>query len=172
MSKVRKNTPTPNVRSLNLAGITCLLALACSQPKGPVGSDADEHRVAFADVFTMLSSGEHFCTSCHNDNVGAMTGRGGFALATKALPEPSLEALDFMYEAIVGMPASTGHDESACAGQTLVVPRRPEESLLLAKLAGVDMSVCGEQMPLGTSIPLNELELSQLSTWISQGAQR
>jgi polyvinyl alcohol dehydrogenase (cytochrome) len=56
-----------------------------------------------------------------------------------------------------------------CADKKLVVPGKPEESLLYNKVAE-EKPVCGARMPLGLA-PLTPEALKQLRTWIENGAE-
>jgi hypothetical protein len=53
------------------------------------------------------------------------------------------------------------------ASGTAIVPRNPEESLLIGKLTG---RAYGQRMPAGGRPPLNESQISIVSQWIRQGA--
>ena len=59
-----------------------------------------------------------------------------------------------------------GRSASSCAGQTLVVPGKPEASLLLTKLNGHLPSGCGDPMP-PAGPPLSAQRLACVSSWIT-----
>lgn len=67
------------------------------------------------------------------------------------------------YAALVGT-TSTSLD---CSGKAYLVPGKPDESLLLTKLASPS---CGDRMPLGGE-PLPEDQLRMIRSWIAAGAQ-
>ena len=56
---------------------------------------------------------------------------------------------------------------SHCGGMALLVPLRPEESLLWLKLDA--MPTCGDRMPLGGT-PLTAAQLDLVKSWILTGA--
>ena len=67
------------------------------------------------------------------------------------------------YQSLVGKTAAG----LRCAGKQLVVPGKPDESLLLSK---VTSPPCGDHMPLGGS-PLTDDQVEMIRTWIAAGAK-
>lgn len=94
------------------------------------------------DVYAVL---EAKCSPCHTTGSS-----GGLSLATPELA----------YERLVGRPSAS----AACSTRTLVSPRAPESSYLVAKLRGAP-EICGTIMPRGRPA-LPEAELVLIEDWI------
>ena len=107
----------------------------------------------FGEIITKGSVGNCVFGACHGGPAGPKA-NGGLHMDALDLPGT--------YAALVG-PISTS---TLCTGKTLVVPGKPEESLLLLKLR--PSPPCGVQMPLPT--PLPEDRITQIETWIKNGA--
>jgi alcohol dehydrogenase (cytochrome c) len=90
-------------------------------------------------------------TTCHS---GTLAGQLQMTTAAQA------------YSALVSVPAMGAPCSSS--GLQRVAPNDPDRSLLVQKLEAA-MPVCGEHMPPGGMIPA--AQLTQLRTWIEQGAQ-
>jgi hypothetical protein len=107
----------------------------------------------FGEIITKGSVGNCVFGACHG---GPADPKANGGLHMDALDLPGT------YAALVG-PVSTS---TLCTGKTLVVPGKPQESLLLLKLR--PSPPCGVQMPLPT--PLPEDRITQIETWIKNGA--
>ncbi|MFT3924623.1 MAG: hypothetical protein QM778_18935 [Myxococcales bacterium] len=121
---------------------------------GDAGTDAGNEEpsppATFTRVFEIFSQQ---CRGCH---------RGGsqfsLDLGTKATA----------YDELIGGPSKGAAEFITCANQGYfrVVPGKPDESLLIQKLEGIQP--CGDQMPPGKA--LSAAQLREVRSWIMAGA--
>jgi len=85
---------------------------------------------------------------------------------------PIMSNKDHTYAQLVGVPASgTLCADAGLAGLLRVVPGHPETSLLYLKVENPPPAgLCGDPMPSGNSLPLEDLDIEQIRQWIAQGA--
>ncbi|MDD9969531.1 MAG: hypothetical protein OXR73_25020 [Myxococcales bacterium] len=100
------------------------------------------------------------CMGCHDSSISDTAG-GGFSMGTRG-------DVCSMYTAFVNAgPAN-------CDGtRMIVVPNEPTQSLLVAKLDGVNLNACGGLMPAGTPEPFINQQpeaVEALRSWIASGA--
>jgi hypothetical protein len=124
---------------------------------GAGGTGATSNPATFSDVYSIIHCGG--CTLCHGGQANLSFTDGKSAA----------------YEALVGSdplgkPAATATEGGGmCAGQRRVVPGMPDQSLLLAKVAGTQ--TCGTPMPpSGATFTATQLE--RIRSWIVAGAKK
>jgi hypothetical protein len=118
---------------------------------GPTSSPA-----TFSEVYTIINC--NGCKLCHGGSANLSFTDGKSAT----------------YEGLVGSdplgkPAATAAEGGMCAGQRRVVPGMPDQSMLLAKVAGTQ--TCGTPMPpSGATFTATQLE--RIRSWIVAGAKK
>jgi hypothetical protein len=145
--------------TLVLGSLASTLALACSSSDEPPPTSPAALDPTFTNVTKQVVNDIN-CGGplCHGFNAG------GFTLGTK----------DELHAALVDQPAS-GKDcklaADAGAGATafiLVVPGKPDDSLLYQKLMG--RQSCGKKMPDNAKVFTTE-QLDLVHDWIADGAK-
>lgn len=134
--------------------------LACGAPVLP--PDSGPPTATWDSIWSQLAVS---CVGCHSEEAGPMIGRG-FVLANSGDACTS-------YDNIMGAMAVTG--ECMTAGETIVVPGNPAGSLLYKKLTSAAADVCGDPMPIPSTMGLSESkpELVELiRQWIMNNAPR
>jgi mono/diheme cytochrome c family protein len=108
----------------------------------------------FDNIYNMVLKGNCAIQGCHT--AGA-AGAGGFDLGD----------IDLAYMEMLGDGSGAA---SSCNGAKMVVPGKPEESYLLAKLgySGTPLTKCGIPMPPTGMLPEDTLQL--IADWIMAGA--
>jgi len=94
------------------------------------------------------------CNACHAMPANDVANGNLFVGADK----------DSAYMALVGKASMS----SRCMSKVLVVPFKPDESLMLEKLS--ENPPCGSRMPLGGT-PFTEAQLEMVRGWIAAGAK-
>jgi hypothetical protein len=148
-----------------LAGLPCMLlageAMSCTDapptsvaplqpPAGTAGSAAEPSGPSFTAVYDSVF------VSCQNK--ACHGGRDGLGLR--------METRDTAYSSLVDQPASETVGMCGGKGLVLIVPFKPEESLVFLKVSG--QPPCGGAMPPGGSPTAEQVE--QLKAWIAAGA--
>ena len=85
---------------------------------------------------------------------------------------PIMSNKDRTYQQLVGVPASGAKcGDAGLAGLLRVDPGHPETSLLYLKVENPPPAdLCGDPMPSGNSLPLEDPDIEQIKQWIAQGA--
>jgi hypothetical protein len=85
---------------------------------------------------------------------------------------PIMSNKDHTYQQLVGVPASGAKcGDAGLAGLLRVDPGHPETSLLYLKVENPPPAgLCGDPMPSGNSLPLEDPDIEQIRQWIAQGA--
>ena len=133
---------------LALLGVTACGSSASSDPTQPA-----KFSEIYAQVFPAMTPAK--CNFCHSQPASQVSNG---KLHTGA--EGDVEAA---YAALVGQ-TSTSKD---CSGKDLVVPGKPEASLLYTKLTATPP--CGARMPFGGGA-LPDAQIEMVRSWIAAGA--
>jgi hypothetical protein len=137
-----------------VAWLALLSLTACGSSSNDPQTQTAKFSEVYAAVFPAITPAK--CNFCHSQpssqisNGKLHTGTEGDVAAA--------------YAALVGQ-TSTSKD---CAGKSLVVPGKPEESLLYTKLTATPP--CGARMPFGGGA-LPEAQLEMVRSWIAAGAK-
>ena len=124
--------------------------------RGAGGTGATSTPAPFSEVYTIINC--NGCGLCHGGQ-GGLTFTGG-----KSEVYEGLVGSDPM-----GKPAGTVAEGGLCTGQRRVVPGMPEQSVLLAKVAGTQM--CGAAMP-PTGATFTAAQVERIRSWIAAGAKK
>jgi hypothetical protein len=131
-----------------------LLTLAgCGSTSNDAPAPAAKFSEIYAQIFPAMSKAK--CNFCHSQPASQVSNG---KLYTGAEGE-----VHTAYAALVGQ-TSVSKD---CAGKALVVPGKPEESLLYTKLSATPP--CGAEMPFGGGA-LPEAQVEMVRSWIAAGA--
>jgi hypothetical protein len=149
--------PTQTHRSASIyAGVFCALAslFACSSDSTSPTVD-DGPPGTFTEIYdTILSTDtDSRCNFCHSMPASQVS-NGKFHTGMDQAAT---------YAALL----STTSTSSACSGRSIVVPGRPEESLLALKVS--KKPPCGNRMPLGGA-SLSREQIRLIQSWIAAGA--
>jgi hypothetical protein len=136
-----------------LAGMAGSLAGAGASGMGAQMSYAPTFSAIFSEILTRGSTGNCMFGACHGGD-----------------PDPELNGnlqIRFddkqgAYDHLVNVVSTS----PLCAGMTLVVPGNADGSMLIQKLGPTPP--CGTRMPIG--LPLNDMHMNQIATWINNGA--
>jgi hypothetical protein len=140
------------MRAVALAG--ALLALGgCSSSSNDPPTEAAKFSEIYAAIFPAKSAAK--CNFCHS--------QPSSDISNGKLHTGDEGDVEAAYAALVG-PTSVS---KGCTGHPLVVPGKPEESLLYVKLTATPP--CGARMPFGNGA-LPEAQIEMVRSWIAAGA--
>ena len=134
---------------------------SASTPDGAQSSDARTAGRSYAPTMTAIYddvlSLRCAVRFCHIGSTGAT---------------PIMSTKDHTYEQLIGVPAAGAKcADAGLAGLLRVDPGHPETSLLYLKIENPPPAgLCGDQMPSGNSLPLEDPDIEQIRQWIVQGA--